>query len=75
MGTIKDSALGIAQALADAHDEADTPALNTLHTKLRQALYEHGEEIGLTSDDIAEIDNFGPQARGGTPKGPAPTPE
>lgn len=72
---VKEDALGIAEALAD-HEaqiaELGDPDLTTsaeaLHAKLRAGLKAHGATLGLSDDDIAEIDNAGPQRRGGEPK-------
>jgi len=76
----KATATGIAEALADVHtaiDESDRDAVieaaTVLHKRMRAGLYRHGEALGLSSEDIAEIDNLGPQRRGGEPKEQMPT--
>jgi hypothetical protein len=68
--SLKEDVLGIAAALADAEQAAPSEQLTTLHDKLRRGLYKHRDTLGLSADDVAEIDNFGPQARGGGPKNP-----
>lgn len=72
MKTAKEDALDLASKLAAAHAAADSPELGELHDAMRIALYRHRAALGLSADDVAEIDNVGPQARGGTPKGPSP---
>lgn len=69
---LKDDALNIAQLLQAAHDAAPSEELDNLHKAMRVALYRHRTQLGLSDDDVTEIDNIGPQARGGTPKGPSP---
>lgn len=69
------SALAIAATLASLESAIDSGDLDTakgevetLHEQLRVGLYQHGESLGLTRDEIAQVDNAGPQARGGEPK-------
>lgn len=69
------TATGIAEALADVETaiggddpEVTAEATQVLHKRLRAGLYRFGEALGLTTDDIAAIDNMGPQRRGGEPK-------
>jgi hypothetical protein len=77
---VKASALAIATTLASVESALDAGDIDTakeqtttLHRQLRAGLYQHGDVLGLTSDDIAEIDNLGPANRGGEPKDAAPT--
>jgi hypothetical protein len=70
--TIKEDGLDIAAKLAAAEDSGPTPELTELHKALRGALYRHRAVLGLSDDDVAEIDNYGPQARGGGAKDAAP---
>lgn len=72
MATAKDDCLNIASQLAAAHAASPSAELDALHDSLRRGLYRHREALGLSDEDVTEIDNFGPQARGGTPKGPSP---
>lgn len=71
----KATAIGIAEAMADVEtavsggDQAATAdAVTVLHKRLRTGLYLHAAALGLTQADVAEIDNIGPQRRGGEPK-------
>lgn len=75
MGTIKEDALEIAGLLADAEAVSPSDELTALHDKLRRSLYLHRNTLGLSDDDVAEIDNLGPQARGGGAKDAPPTVE
>lgn len=71
-GSIKETALGLVDLLAVTEAVATSPELDALHKGLRRALYRHGLAVGLSREDIAEIDNHLVQARGGTPKTPEP---
>ena len=73
--TIKQDALDIAAKLAAAEEAGSTPELAALHQSLRAGLYRNRKALNLSDDEVAEIDNYGPQARGGTPKGPSPEAE
>lgn len=70
--TPKEDCLALATQLAAAEEASPTPELEKLHEDLRAALYRHAERLGLDVDDLAEIDNVGPQLRGGTNKTPPP---
>lgn len=76
MKTIKDTALATAKALAAAEaavgDGPGSEELAVLHKELRAGLYSHRDQLGLSDDDVAEIDNSGAENFGGTPKGPPP---
>lgn len=72
MPTPKEDALNLAALLASAEEAAPSDELEALHKEMRAALYRHAEVLGLSADDLTEIDNVGPQLRGGTNKTPQP---
>lgn len=78
MRSIKTSALAIATALAAAEaavangDPDASDKLNVLHKELRAGLFNHREDLGLSDEDVMDIDTHGEANFGGTPKGPPP---
>lgn len=75
MMDLKHTLLSISLAAAVAEQNTPTDQVRDLHQKLRHGLYRHRAELnqlGISDADIADIDNHGVIALGGTPKDPPP---
>lgn len=71
MGTMKEDAKEIADALSELEVDTGVGADNRLHKTLLRALNDHADELGLTAEDVAEIEgeaHKGRETRGGEPK-------
>lgn len=68
--TIHNTALEVGRLLGEAEAaHPSSPQLAALHDELRRGLYRHSRELGLSKDELREIDGQA-ETFGGTPKTP-----
>lgn len=72
MRTIKDTLLELTGLLGEAENAAPSDELTAFHKAARAGVYRHAEELGLSKEDLAEVDTHLEANFNGTPKDEEP---